>query len=121
MPVGSKAVHLPALVAPYFSEDLIWAVQLTAKGNKVVVTRQHCLLLGPSETINAGIIIGQKGKDNIYRLIDGLTIPKKHYALQTQQDVPEKSSETENSWKIASNKMVPESLLWSKKNKGMII
>lgn len=75
LPVGFKAAHLPALVAPSFIEDLISVAQLTAKGNMVLFTKNQCLFLGPSDTLDKGLVIGQKGKDNLYRLQYKITKP----------------------------------------------
>lgn len=55
--IGTKDIHLLALVAPEFGEDLISAAQLAAKGNKVVFTKTNRLLLGPSASDHQGSII----------------------------------------------------------------
>lgn len=58
--VETKAVHLPALVVPKFEEDLIAVSQLTAKGNKVLFTKNKYLLLGPSAFLENGVMIWEK-------------------------------------------------------------
>lgn len=73
---------------PTFGEDLIYVTQLTAKRNNVLFTKDSCLLLGPSSNISQGAIIGQKGKDNLYRLNAKITMPKKHQVLNENLDLP---------------------------------
>lgn len=82
--IGTKAMHLSALVAPIFGEDLISVVQLTTKGNKVVFTKNNCSLHGPSDTEDQGSIIGVKGSDNLYRLRKSLAKPKKHGVMNAK-------------------------------------
>ena len=53
LPIGSKAIHIPALVAPSFSEDLISVAQLTKKGNKVLFTKETCFIIGPLINLRA--------------------------------------------------------------------
>lgn len=66
LPICKKALRLPNLVASTFGEDLISVAQQTMKGNKVLFTNKSGLLLGPSENLDEGTIIGVKGNDNLY-------------------------------------------------------
>lgn len=93
VPVGSKSLHLRAIVAPTFGEDLKLVAQLTQKGNKVLFTKQPCLFLGPSANIDQGIIIGEKGSDNLYMLMSTLTKPKGLHVLNAQLGLPKENSE----------------------------
>lgn len=76
--------------------------QLTANGNKVLFTKQECLLLSPSANLNEGIIIEARGPDSLYRLKQNLTKPNKHKVLRTQMD--SRKSDEVGKWKIAKRK-----------------
>ena len=105
LPVANKALHLTALVAPSFGEDLISVSQLTKKGNKILFTKNECLLLGPSASIKQGIVIGTKGKDNLYRVKAKLTMPKGHQVWNAKGDLPKEVSE--QTWKTVEKKNGP--------------
>lgn len=105
LPIGSKALHLHALVAPPFGDDLISVAQLTRKGNKVVFTKQSCLLLGPSANLNEGTIIREKRKDNLYRLTEKLTKPKGHNVSNAKLDLPKQNSD--HPWTTKTRKKGP--------------
>ena len=83
---------------------MISVVQLTAKGNKVMFTKEYCLLLGPSANMNQGDIIGKKGKVNLYRLKDKLTMSRKHQVLNASMDLQKKD---QNTWKLVAKKNGP--------------
>ena len=85
-------MHIPALVAPSFKEDLISVAQLTRKGNKVVFTNKTCLLLDPSASLEQGTIIGERGSDNLYRLKGNITKPKSHQVWNAAIDLPKTES-----------------------------
>lgn len=86
--IKDKAVYLRALVAPTFSEDLISVAQLTAKGNKILFTKEYCHFLDPSEFLHEGVIIVRKSSDNLYRIRTTLTRPYKQQVIKTQIDLP---------------------------------
>lgn len=68
-------------------------------------TNKSCLLLGPSENLGQGTIIGEKGSDNLYRLLTTLDKPKGKNVLNAQLDLPKIVSE--KPWKIAAKKNGP--------------
>lgn len=105
LPIGSKALHFHAIVAPTFGKDLIPLAQLTPKGNKVIFTKQSFLLLGPSESIELGVIIGEKGRYNLYRLKEKLTKPNSHSVYNKNANSPK--TDSESTWKMASKKKGP--------------
>lgn len=82
--IEKKAMHFTTLVAPTFGEDLIGVSQLTAKRKKVLSTQKGFLLLNSASSINDGIIIKTKEKDNLYFLQALLTKPKRHQVKETQ-------------------------------------
>lgn len=82
LPILAKPIHLPALAVPRFSEDLIPVAILTSKGNKVVFTKENCLLLGPSALLYKGIINKTKYQDKLYIIDTKLAKPNKQQAMK---------------------------------------
>lgn len=58
--VGDNSVNLSALVAPTFGENIIAVSQLTAKRNKVLLTKNECLLIGASSALSDRLSIGKR-------------------------------------------------------------